>query len=158
MSAVVQSPMLQVRAMQAGDLDDVMRIELEEYPFPWTRRIFSDCLKVGYRCFVGEVDGVFAGYGVMSYGAGEAHILNVCVGHDFQRRGLGRELMNAMLADAETLGVHTVFLEVRPSNEKALELYGQLGFNEIAVRKDYYPNQHGREDALILALELKSTE
>lgn len=154
MSAVVQYPPWQVRAMTAQDLDHVMRIELAEYPFPWTRRIFADCLNVGYRCCVGEVEGEFAGYGVMSHGSGEAHILNLCVAGEFQRRGLGRRLMSSMLEQASALGVATVFLEVRPSNRAAVELYEQLGFNEIGLRKDYYPADNGREDALILALEL----
>lgn len=155
MSAVLQFPPLNVRPMTVGDLGEVMCIELKEYPYPWTRKIFADCLQVGYHCFVGEVDGLFAGYGVMSHGAGEVHILNVCVSDEFQRRGLGRKLLETMLAEAADMDIGTVFLEVRPSNEKALDLYQQLGFNEIAVRKDYYPATRGREDALILALDLR---
>lgn len=154
MSAVVQFPPFNVRTMMADDLDEVMRIELAEYPYPWTRKIFADCLRVGYHCFVGEVDGLFAGYGVMSTGVGEAHILNVCVSRDFQRRGLGHILLETMLTMAAELKVETVFLEVRPSNEGAQKLYQQFGFNEIAIRKNYYPTGKGREDALILALEL----
>lgn len=158
MSAVVQFPLLHVRGMTANDLDDVMHIELVEYPHPWTRKIFADCLQVGYRCFVGEVDDEFAGYSVMSTGANEAHILNVCVSSEFQGRGLGCLLIERMLEVATELSVETVFLEVRPSNHRAMNLYEQFGFNEIALRKDYYPDENGREDALILALELPAAD
>jgi ribosomal-protein-alanine N-acetyltransferase len=154
MSAVVQSPQLAVRPMTEADLDAVMKVELAMYPFPWTRRIFVDCLRVGYRCFVGEVDGEFAGYGVMSVGAGEAHVLNICVAKEFQQVGLGRCLLNKMLEQAAHFNVENVFLEVRPSNTAALKLYEQAGFNQIGVRKDYYPADNGREDALVMAISL----
>ncbi len=155
MSAVVpQSSEAQIRAMQATDVRNVMNIELVEYPFPWTARIFSDCLRTGHYCRIGEIDGQMAGYGVMSSGAGEAHILNVCVAGAFQRQGLGRMLMLHMLDEAESLGVETVFLEVRESNPVAMRLYEGLGFNQVGARKDYYPIQGGREDAIILALPL----
>lgn len=155
MSAVVQTPKLWVRPMVARDLDEVMRIELAMYPFPWTRRIFEDCLRVGYRCHVGEVEGAFAGYGVMSTGAGEAHVLNLCVAEEFQRRGLAREILSLLLDEADTLEVRDVFLEVRPSNTGAIALYEQMGFNQVGLRKDYYPMLGGREDAIIYAASLR---
>jgi ribosomal-protein-alanine N-acetyltransferase len=155
MSAVVHTPELWVRPMAMQDLDDVMRVELAMYPFPWTRRIFEDCLRVGYRCHVGEVEGAFAGYGVMSVGAGEAHVLNLCVAGEFQRRGLGREILSHLLNEADALEVSDVFLEVRPSNKGATALYEQMGFNQVGLRKDYYPTEDGREDAIIYAAGLR---
>ena len=155
MSAVVQTPELWVRPMTSRDLEAVMRIELAMYQFPWTQRIFKDCLRVGYRCHVGEVEGNLAGYGVMSTGANEAHILNVCVAEEFQRRGLAREILSHLLDEADTLEVRDVFLEVRPSNTPAVSLYEQMGFNQVGLRKDYYPTAHGREDAIIYALSLR---
>ncbi|WP_455199129.1 ribosomal protein S18-alanine N-acetyltransferase [Kaarinaea lacus] len=154
MSAVVQTPELNIRPMTADDIDAVMDIEFSIYPYPWTRRIMDDCLRVGYHCMVGEVDGVLAGYCIMSTGADEAHILNLCVASEFQRRGLGRFMLTTVLNGAKSLDVQNVFLEVRPSNFSALSLYEQLGFNEIGIRKDYYPAKDGREDAVILALNL----
>ena len=141
--------------MAERDLDMVMRIELDMYPFPWTRRIFEDCLRVGYRCHVGEVDGECAGYGVMSTGAGEAHILNLCVARTYQRRGLGREMLRHLINEADMLEVSDVFLEVRPSNTGAITLYQDMGFNQVGLRKDYYPTADGREDAIIFALSLR---
>ena len=154
MNAMVQSDEPQIRAMQGTDVRDVMTIELAEYPFPWTAKIFSDCLRSGYYCRIGEIDGQMAGYGVMSSGAGEAHILNVCVAGAFRRQGLGRTLMLHMLDEAESMGVETVFLEVRESNPVAVRLYEGLGFNQVGTRKDYYPTKDGREDAIIMALPL----
>lgn len=155
MSAVVQTPELNIRPMTADDVDAVMAIEVSVYEYPWTKRIMADCLRVGYRCMVGEVDGTLAGYCIMSSGAGEAHILNLCVANEFQRRGLGKYLLTAMLDEARASDTENVFLEVRPSNYPAITLYEQLGFNQIGTRKDYYPAKHGREDAVILALNLR---
>lgn len=151
MSAVVETPDLNIRPMTRDDIDAVMAIELVAYAYPWTRRIMLDCLRVGYHCNVGEVDGTLAGYCIMSTGAGEAHILNLCVADEFQRRGLGRALLSKVLDNAKVMGVENVFLEVRPSNYPAISLYDQLGFNQIGTRKDYYPARNGREDAVILA-------
>jgi len=155
MSAVVQTPGLWIRPMMACDLEQVMHIELAMYPFPWTRRIFEDCLRVGYRCHVGEIEGNLAGYGVMSSGAGEAHVLNLCVAEKFQRRGLAREILSLLLDEADKLEVRDVFLEARPSNIGAITLYEQMGFNQVGLRKDYYPAVDGREDAIIFAASLR---
>ncbi|MBN4079095.1 ribosomal protein S18-alanine N-acetyltransferase [Beggiatoa alba] len=155
MSAVLQPPELCLRPMLAQDLEAVMRIELSMYPFPWTQRIFDDCLRVGYRCQVGEIDGALAGYGVMSTGAGEAHILNLCVAEEFQRQGLAREILGVLMDEADALKVRDVFLEVRPSNIGAIALYDQAGFNRVGLRKDYYPAVDGREDAIIFAVSLR---
>lgn len=155
MSAVVQSPSLNIRPMGKADIDAVMAIELSVYTYPWTNRIMADCMRVGYHCSIGEVDGVLASYCIMSTGAGEAHILNLCVAEEFQRRGLGQLLLTNMLDEAKEEGIEDIFLEVRPSNVAAIELYERLGFNQMGTRKDYYPAKNGREDAVILALNLE---
>jgi ribosomal-protein-alanine N-acetyltransferase len=96
-----------------------------------------------------------SGHAVMSLMApGECHVLNVCVRPDLQGAGLGRELMNHLIDTARGYGVTLMLLEVRPTNLAALELYRSLGFNEVGLRKDYYPARGGREDGLVLALEL----
>ncbi len=155
MSAVVQLPSLNIRPMEKDDIDAVMAIELSAYTYPWTNRIMADCIRVGYHCSIGEVGGVLASYCIMSTGAGEAHILNLCVAEEFQRRGLGQLLLTNMLDEAKDEGIEDIFLEVRPSNVAAIELYERLGFNQMGTRKDYYPAKNGREDAVILALNLE---
>jgi len=143
-----------VRAMTYADLDAVMVTEEQVYPFPWTRGIFSDCLRVGYYCRVLEKDGLIAGYAVMSFGAQEAHLLNICVRANQRGHSFGRLLLLDVLAAAKSLGADTMLLEVRPSNVAAIRLYESMGFNEIGLRKDYYPAERGREDALMFALAL----
>ena len=155
MSAVLQSPPYFLRPMSEEDLDDIMSIETRIYDFPWTRQIFLDCLRVGYVCQVCEVESDLAGYCIMSTGASEAHVLNLCIGHNFRRRGLGERLLSHMLGLAKNKDINTVFLEVRPSNTAALTLYDKLEFNQIGTRRDYYPAKIGREDAVILAKSLE---
>ena len=137
-----------------ADLDAVMEIESRAYDFPWTQGIFRDCLRVGYCCWCYEIDGLIQGYGVMSVAAGESHILNISVRPESQRQGIGSKLMKHFLQLARRHDADTVMLEVRPSNKLAIKMYEKLGFNEIGVRRNYYPAHQGREDALLLALSL----
>jgi ribosomal-protein-alanine N-acetyltransferase len=94
------------------------------------------------------------GHGILSIAAGESHLLNVCVHPDFQGHGFGRILVEHVLERARAGKASTIFLEVRPSNVAACELYDKLGFNEVGIRENYYPSKGGREDALVLAKEL----
>jgi len=145
---------LQFRKMTLNDVDEVMQIELDAYPFPWTHGIFKDCLRSGYECWVVEERGYIAGYMVFSIGAGESHLLNVCVEDSYRRQGLGKILLRKLYQLAFGQGAEAVFLEVRPSNVSALELYKAEGFEQIGVRKGYYPGQPHREDAWIFRREL----
>lgn len=154
MSAVSSPRPPALRALREADLDAVMEIELRGYPFPWTRGIFVDCLRAGYPALAMEDDSVLVGYGVLSIAADEAHVLNVCIDPHCQTRGLGRMLFRALVKLARDHGAQRVFLEVRPSNTPAVALYHSEGFNEIGRRPRYYPAKDGREDALVMAMEL----
>ncbi len=101
-----------------------------------------------------EFSSVVAGYGVMSLVVGEAHLLNICVAPEWQRQGYGRLLLEHFMELARERGAGQMFLEVRLSNDPAIALYRGGGFNEVGMRKNYYPGEHGREDALILAKDL----
>lgn len=158
MSAVAKDDLPQLRAMRETDLETVMDIEVRAYPFPWTHGIFRDCLRAGYGCWVMELHGKLIGYGILSVAAGEAHVLNVCIEPKTQGRGHGRRLMKRMLDLARWHRAERVYLEVRPSNPKAIALYHDLGFNEIGRRPQYYPAANGREDALVMAIELLPEE
>jgi len=151
MNAIVKQAPDGLRPMTELDLDSVMAIELKVYDFPWTRGIFRDCLHVGYCCWVYQLEAEVVAYGVMSVGAGEAHVLNLCVRPEAQRQGVGRALLGHLLEVAREHKADTILLEVRPSNKPALGLYHVLGFNEVGTRRAYYPTAVGREDALILA-------
>jgi len=153
MNAAV-APLPRLRVLHARDLDALMRIENAAYEFPWTEAIFRDCLAAGYECWVLEEAGALLGYGVLSAAAGEAHVLNVCVAVEYQGRGLGRLLVRRLLDLARWHRATQVFLEVRPSNPNAIALYHSEGFNEIGRRTNYYPAKKGREDAIVMGLEL----
>ena len=144
-----------LRPMRDGDLDEIMRIEVRAYPFPWTRGIFRDCLHAGYPMWLQERDGEIVGYGVLSIGVEEAHVLNLCTAPGNEGQGLGRRMLQALLRVARGFGSQRVFLEVRPSNPRAIALYDASGFNEIGRRPRYYPAaNNGREDAIVMAMEL----
>ena len=154
MSAMLEDGVPEFRPMREEDLDAVMEIEQAVYPSPWTVGIFRDCMRVGYYCQVLERNGLLEAYGALSHGAGEAHILNICVHPKSQRQGLGRIMLQNLIDAAKRLSAEIVLLEVRPSNKVAVNLYLSMGFNEAGCRKDYYPGEKGREDALIFAMNL----
>ena len=143
-----------VRRMQLADLPDVLRNERLGYMHPWTEGIFRDCLRNGQECWLLMSSNLNVGHGILSIAAGESHLLNVCVHPDFQGHGFGRILVEHILERARAGKASTIFLEVRPSNVAACELYDKLGFNEVGIRENYYPSKVGREDALVLAKEL----
>ena len=142
------------RPMSLADVSAVAAVERASYVFPWSEGVFRDCVRVGYFCRVIEAAGEVGGYGIMSCGAGEAHILNICVRSDLRSGGVGRRLMLYLLDRARELHMQDVFLEVRPSNAVAIRLYEGLGFTRVGVRKGYYQAAGGREDALVYKLVL----
>lgn len=154
MSAVFESQADGLRAMTVEDLDAVIQIEEAVYPFPWTRGIFHDCIRVGYQCDVYQKYGEILAYSVLSIAAGEAHLLTLCVAPEHQNMGLGRMMLQNAIDEALFSNVQTVLLEVRPSNLHAIHLYQLMDFTEVGIRPDYYPDENGREDALIMAREL----
>jgi ribosomal-protein-alanine N-acetyltransferase len=154
MNAILNDPLLQIRPMQAEDIPAVMELERRAYPFPWSAGNFRDCLRSGYYCPLYHLDGRIIGYGIMAVGADEAQILSLCIDPDLQGQGLGRSLLLQLLNQASSGQVDSVFLEVRASNRVARSLYESSGFNEIGVRRGYYPAEDGREDAIILATTL----
>lgn len=142
------------RRMEDFHLDQVLYNENLSYPHPWTRRIFQDCLRAGYECWVLEEEGIVAAHAIMSVAADESHLLTLCVNPDHRRRGLARRLLQHILEQAHGAGAQRCFLEVRPSNEAAQQLYYGEGFVRVGERRDYYPTRsprEQREDALILS-------
>ena len=158
MVAVVKEPYPLVRPMRMDDLDQVVAIEIAAYDFPWTKGIFHDCIRAGYNCWVLAQGVEVIGYGVLTVAAGEAHVLNVCVAQDQQSNGHGRHMMQRLIDLARWHRAERIFLEVRPSNPRAIKLYHSLGFNEIGRRPGYYPAKRGREEAIVMALELLPPE
>lgn len=151
MSAVLKETGHDFRPLRDEDLRRVMDVERRAYQFPWTQGIFLDCLRAGYDCWAYFISDRLVGYGVCHSAAGEMHLLNLTVDPEFQRQGIGSRMLQRFVELARRHGVDTVLLEVRPSNISALALYRKNGFNEVGMRKNYYPAENGKEDALILA-------
>jgi len=148
-------PDVVIRPMRALDVADVVAIERASYQFPWSEGIFRDCLRVGYVCRVVTLSRQVMAYGVMSFGAGEAHILNLCVSAAWRCRGVGKRLLGALLERAAAAGMAEAFLEVRPSNNAAIRLYQSVGFEPVGTRRGYYQATSGREDAAVLRRVLR---
>lgn len=151
MSAILKEPALEIRPLQEQDLPQVLEIERQSYPHPWTQVIFGDCLQAGYSCWVCGRRGIIEAYGILSVAVDESHLLNICVRPESRQQGIGRKLLRHLVSVARRHEAEVIFLEVRPSNTKARALYEDEGFNELGNRRDYYPAGDGREDALILA-------
>jgi len=148
-------PDILIRPMSEDDVSEVIAVERASYQFPWSEGIFRDCLRVGYVCRVVTVNEAIIGYGVMSVGAGEAHILNLCIGESYRCRGVGRRLLTYLVDRGAAAGMNEAFLEVRPSNTSAIRLYLSVGFEQVGMRRGYYQAVGGREDAAVLKLALR---
>ena len=153
MSATLKTQ-YQFRPMQIDDLDAIMAIEPYIYPYPWTRGNFSDSLNSGYSAWVLLEQEKVIGYALLMMVLDEAHLLNLSIAKSYQKQGLGRLLLEHMLKIAKNHHAANMFLEVRPSNTSAITLYENIGFNEMAIRRGYYPAANGREDAVLMGLAL----
>ena len=142
------------RASVEGDIAGVAAVEREAYLFPWAEGIFRDCLRAGYTCRVIEVADGIGGYGIFALGGDEVHVLNLCIRADLRGRTLGRRLLVWLLDEVRALKYNFTFLEVRPSNRPAIQLYESLGFRQVGLRPGYYQAVGGREDALVYRLDL----
>lgn len=138
--------------MNVTDIEEVIAVEQNAYPFPWTRGNFLDSLDSGYEAWVlRDGSGRLLGYFLMMYALEEVHLLNITVRPDVQGQGLGRQLFDKLIGLARDAGMHAVLLEVRPSNNHALMVYHHLGFMQIGQRKNYYPAAGAaREDAIVM--------
>jgi ribosomal-protein-alanine N-acetyltransferase len=137
--------------MQDTDIDAVTAAEQRAHPFPWTRGNFTDSLQAGHSVWVCREADAMIGYGVLMMALDAADLLNITVLPEYQRRGLGSDLLCQLLEIARAHGAARMVLEVRPSNAAALALYRRFLFSEIGRRKGYYD---GREDAIVMAREL----
>jgi len=153
MSAVLR-PDPWIQPLTERDLESVVAIERTIYEFPWTFGNFRDSLTAGYSCWGCQSADGLLGYAVMMLGAGEAHLLNLSIAAPVQCRGHGGRMLEHLLRLARGYQAHVIFLEVRPSNPAARRLYLRYGFQQVGIRKGYYPARHGREDALLLSLAL----
>ncbi|AFJ03779.1 Ribosomal-protein-S18p-alanine acetyltransferase [Methylophaga frappieri] len=146
------------QVMLNTDLPAVIAIEQAANQFPWSAQNFRDCLQSGYQNYVWRQRAQIVGFSITQTVLDELHILNICVSPAHQGNGIGRCLLEAIIAQAAEQSATLIVLEVRASNQRAQQLYFSCGFNEMATRRNYYPTQHGREDALLLGLSLSLRE
>lgn len=152
----LQGTGLSLVPMTADDVDAVWALECSVFPYPWSRGNFVDSLASGYDCWtVRDGGGELAGYYLLMYALDEAHLLDVALAARLHGQGLGRRLLDQVAARARSQGMSSILLEVRPSNERALDVYRRHGYVHIGRRKGYYPaGAAGREDAIVMRLDL----
>lgn len=140
-----------VRRMEAADAEAVSRLERQIFSKPWSCRGFLDALESGNTIFlVAEAEGKIAGYCGMYCAADEGEITNVAVCPSMRRCGIGRKLMEQSLLEARQAGIRHVILEVRVSNEAAIQLYESFGFSIQGIRKGFY--ERPVEDGYVMML------
>lgn len=156
MNALLQPGLPWQRPMGVEDLDEVLAIEVASYSFPWSRGNFIDSLAAGYLAELRlDAQGQCLGYCVAMPGFEEMHLLNITVAPRHLRQGHARAMLGRLAQQARQRGDRKLWLEVRQSNHAARQLYERLGFNQISVRKAYYPGPLGRrEDAVVMSLDL----
>jgi ribosomal-protein-alanine N-acetyltransferase len=145
-----------IRRLVAADIDRVYEIEKSAYPFPWSRGIFEDCVRVGSTCFGLQLGRNLVGYCIFNWAVGEAHLLNLAVHPEWQHRGYGKLLLEYAVNHVTRLECEVMFLEVRASNTGAAGLYEARGFKVVGRRPAYYQAGDAREDAIVMRLELRS--
>jgi len=144
-----------IRRLGHEDVDRIYAIEKLAYPFPWTRSLFEDCMNAGYTFFGLQIGKDLAGYTVINWAAGEAHLLNLCVHPDWQHRGYGSLLLEYAINHVARHDNDSMFLEVRTSNTRAATLYQNRGFEVIGKRSAYYQAGDSREDAIVMRLVIR---
>jgi ribosomal-protein-alanine N-acetyltransferase len=145
-----------IRQARSGDLAAMLEIERAAFPDPWSEASLAEELSSDLPPLVVEQGGVVRGYLCLLSGPGERHLTNIAVHHDARRRGLGKRLLEAAIHSAREDGCRHLFLEVRPSNAPARQLYSGLGFVELYRRRGYYIKPS--EDGLVLVLALEGGE
>lgn len=146
--------MNQISLLTPQDLEYAFAIEQRSHAFPWSEKTFTSNQGERYLNYQLTVEAQMAGFAITQVVLDEATLFNLAVDPAFQRRGIGRELLEHVIAELESRGIQTLWLEVRASNRPAIALYEQLDFNEVSVRRNYYPTADGKEDAIIMALTL----
>jgi ribosomal-protein-alanine N-acetyltransferase len=139
-----------VERMRSSDVDEILRIERACFSDPWNRQAFDEEAgrsgPMGFPLVARRLDAV-VGYLVAWFVHDEIHLANIAVDPEEQRRGIGRLLLDRLLAEGAARRSAFVTLEVRWSNERAIRMYRESGFYEIAIRRGYYRDG---EDALVM--------
>lgn len=154
MSAVLK-PQVRFEPLSDAQLDAVLRVEQRAYGHPWTRGNFVDSREAGYQVQLLMGGDQLLGYFVAMEGVEEVHLLNITVAPEFQGQGWALVMLDALSLWSRGRGAHWLWLEVRASNARAMQVYQRYGYAKVGERKNYYPADHGRrEDAVVMSLKL----
>ena len=143
-----------VSPITSDDVAEVYALECRVYSFPWPRVIIADCIDSCYQCWMIKKQGKVIAYGVMMVSTHESHLLNLCVDSDYRRQGYGGYMVQFLSDIAIVANAKRMLLEVRESNDQAINLYRKLGFQQTSRRVNYYPAENDREDALVFTKSL----
>lgn len=154
MSAVFKTMEAGFEPMTEARLDAVVAIERRAYGHPWTRGNFADSLRSGYQAQLLCAGDTVLGYFVAMKGVDEVHLLNITVDPDHQGQGWGRVMLDALALWSRAEGAQWLWLEVRTSNRRAQEIYQRYGYRRVGERRNYYPAERGREDAIVMSYKL----
>jgi len=140
---------IEIRVLDLSDLDAIEVIEQQAYPTPWSRSMFASELAKPTSICLGAFEGSdLVGYIINSRYVDAWHVMNVAVHPEHQRRGVATALLEKLFERTRGDERRGYTLEVRVSNEGAIRLYEQLGFDSRGIRRGYYTDN--REDALIM--------
>ena len=142
------------REISLGDLDGIVQIERAVNPFPWGEEALRDTIASSGHHLMSLREGRAVGFLLSSFVFDEAQLLLIGVSPDWQGVGVGGQLLKELINRSQDQGQKLIYLEVRSGNERAIRLYRSLGFIDIGVRRDYYPGLVGREDAIVMSLQL----
>ena len=142
------------REISLGDLDGIVQIERVVNPFPWGEEALRDTIASSGHHLMSLREGRAVGFLLSSFVLDEAQLLLIGVSPDWQGVGVGGQLLKELINRSQDQGQKLIYLEVRSGNERAIRLYRSLGFLDIGVRRDYYPGLVGREDAIVMSLQL----
>ena len=138
--------------MGFSDLEEAYKIELDVNPSPWKYETFLSSFEVGHKGLICKKDNLMIGFIIFSPISPEAHILSISVRNEMQSKGIGTLLLKSMLDQCKVMNYKKIFLEVRVSNEKAINFYEKFGFSKDAIRNNYYTENS--EDALLMSLSI----
>lgn len=144
--------MTSIRLSNSSDLKSLLVIENNTNPSPWTEKQMQSSFDVGHHSFLCEDNNEnVIGFVIYVAVEQEAHLLNIAVDNNYQRKGIGSILINHLKKQVQAMGINLITLEVRVSNSNAISFYKKHNFIEDAIRANYY-SKPKPEDALLMSV------
>ncbi len=144
-----------LRVMDQMDLSWVVATEQQAYAFPWSQKGFENALNQGVNFVFCQADESLFGYACLLPIVDELELLNFCIAPASQGQGAGRWALQRLIDRFTDTHYQKIHLEVRVSNTPAITLYQKFGFQKVGVRSNYYRSEQGKEDAVLMTLDLK---